>query len=180
MRRLLLFRHAKSSRPSGVEDHDRPLAGRGLRASEAIGRFMAGQGLRPDLVLVSTSRRTRETWARAVPAFGRQGVAAVDEGRIYEATAPALLAIVRQASPDVHALMLVGHNPGLEELCRRLIAGGEAQALSRLREKFPTAALAVIDFEAASWAGLKAGSGRLVAFIRPRDLDGSEAGSDED
>ena len=170
MRRLLLFRHAKSSRPPGTADHDRPLAGRGRRASEAMGRFMAGQGLHPDLVLVSTSRRTRDTWARAVPAFDGQAVAAVDEGRIYEATPEGLLAIVRPVASGVHALMLVGHNPGLEEFCRRLIAGGEARALSRLREKFPTAALATIDFEVPDWTGISWGSGRLERFDTPESV----------
>jgi phosphohistidine phosphatase len=169
MRRLLLFRHAKSSRPPGTEDHDRPLAERGRRASKEMGRFMAGQGLRPDLVLVSTSRRTQETWARAAPVLAGN-IPAVAEGRLYEATPETLLAIVRQTASDVRALMLVGHNPGLEDFARRLIGEGEKAALSRLREKFPTAALAAIDFELDAWADLSWASGRLERFDTPKSV----------
>lgn len=169
MRRLLLFRHAKSSRPSGVTDHDRPLAECGRRASGEMGRFMARQGLRPDLVLVSTSRRTRETWAKAAPAFGGP-VPSVDDYRLYEATPETLLDIVRQTSNDVRVLMLVGHNPGLETLSRKLAAQGKTSALSRLREKFPTAALAVVDFEVETWAEISPASGKLERFDTPKSL----------
>ena len=170
MRRLRLFRHAKSSRPPGVRDHDRPLADRGRRASGEMGRFMAGQGLRPDLALVSTSRRTQKTWARAVPAFAGS-VPAVAENRLYEATPETLLAVVRECPSDIHALMLVGHNPGLEDFARKLIKGGETQAMSRLREKFPTAALAVIDFDAPQWAEISWGAGTLVRFDTPKSVE---------
>jgi phosphohistidine phosphatase len=134
-----------------------------------MGRFMAGQGLRPDLVLVSTSRRTEETWARAAPAFAGN-VPAVADRRLYEATPETLLTIIRQCASDVHALMLVGHNPGLEDFARRLVAGGGKAALSRLQEKFPTAALAVIDFELEGWADVSWEKGILEHFDTPRSV----------
>jgi len=169
MRRLLLFRHAKSSRPPGVEDHDRPLAGRGRRDSEAMGRFMAEQGLRPDLVLVSSSRRTQETWARAAPAFGLD-VPALTDRRLYAATPESLLAIIRHTSNGVRTLMLVGHNPELEMLSLELIGEGRPPALSELRKKFPTAALAVIAFEIGGWADVSPTGGRLEHFAKPKSL----------
>jgi phosphohistidine phosphatase len=171
MRRLLLFRHAKSSRPAGVDDHDRPLSGRGRCASEAMGRFMVEQGLRPDLVVVSSSRRTHATWALASLAFG-QHPPAVDDDRLYEATPETLLEVIRQTQNAVQTLMLVGHNPGMAELADLLVARGKASALSRMREKFPTATLAVIDFEATDWAELSPGSGRLESFNTPKTLGG--------
>ncbi len=132
-----------------------------------MGRFLAKEGMRPDLVLVSTSRRTRETWQRASPAFGEDVPRSEADDRIYEASPEALLEIVRRTQEPVRTLMLVGHNPGLEDLSRMLIATGEASALSRLSDKFPTAAVAAIDFEVEDWSDVAAGTGRLSRFDTP-------------
>jgi phosphohistidine phosphatase len=167
-RRLMLLRHAKSAWPEGVADHRRPLAERGRKAAPIIGAYMAEHGLVPDLALVSTARRAQETWeivAEALP----QSVAARDAVGIYEVAASAILNIIRGVEPSVRNLLLVGHNPGMAELALVLASHGEA--LPRLREKFPTAGLAVIDFDIEQWSDVKPGKGRLVRFVTPRMLD---------
>ncbi|MBB4186821.1 phosphohistidine phosphatase [Sinorhizobium terangae] len=170
-RRLLLLRHGKSAWPEGVADHRRPLAGRGRKAAPAIGAFMARQELIPDLALVSTARRAQETWelvANELP----QKVETRDAVAIYEVTAKAMIDVIREVEPSVEKLMLVGHNPGMVELALLLVGGGDEVALARLRDKFPTAALAVMDFTIEQWSEIAPGTGRLVRFVTPRMLDG--------
>ncbi|WP_336485244.1 SixA phosphatase family protein [Methylobacterium nigriterrae] len=167
MLRLLLLRHAKSDRPAGVADLDRPLNPRGRKAAPLMAAYLAEQELRPDLALVSPARRTRETWEPVGQAIGQARVELVDG--IYEAPASALLAVIRDAS-DARSLMLVGHNPGLQNLAIRLAGAGSREDRARLRTQFPTAALAVIDFEADAWREIGWGGGRLERFLGPRDI----------
>jgi phosphohistidine phosphatase len=173
MRRLMMLRHAKSARPAGVADVDRPLAPRGREAAARMGAYLRGEGLFPDLALVSSSQRTRETWDIVGSAL--DAVEARFDSRIYEAPPERLLAVVREVEPDVRTLLLVGHNPGFEDLALRLVGHGDRSASERLSEKFPTAALAVIDFDGESWAEVAARAGRLERFVTPKTL-----GTDED
>ncbi|MFK0333415.1 SixA phosphatase family protein [Rhizobium sp. NPDC090275] len=166
--RLLLLRHAKSAWPDGVDDHDRPLGGRGLKAAPLMGSFMAREGLVPDLALVSTARRTQETWA-LVGAELPDDIERRDVGEIYEAAAERIAAVIRGVDPVVRTLLVVGHNPGLQNLALDLVGDGES--LTEIREKFPTGALAVIDF-AEAWASMTPGSGVLQRFVVPRSLQG--------
>jgi len=168
MRRLILLRHTKSDWPDGVADHERPLAKRGRRAGPLMGAYMAKAGLVPDLAIISTAVRTQETWALVAPAFPT-AIPSVDERRIYEAPAHRLLTVVREAPDDVQALLLVGHNSGLENLA--VLLSGTGNDLARLRDKYPTGGLAVIDFELTSWADVTAGTGSLERFVTPRSLD---------
>jgi phosphohistidine phosphatase len=171
MRRLMLLRHAKSdwTRP-GTRDHERALAPRGREAAPRIGRYMARHGLTPDLVVCSTATRTRETWDLVAPAFAA-GPPAIYEDRLYEASPDALIGVIKETKDSAHALMLVGHNPGLHNLAQRLIASGDIEARQRLSEKFPTGALAVIDFAIDDWRKLHPRSGRLDRFVVPRALE---------
>ncbi len=174
-RNLVLFRHAKSAWPD-VPDHERPLAGRGIRAAPVMGRWLRDAGLVPDLVLCSTARRARETWQ-----FAQAGLAASPpvsfEDSIYGEDGPGLLALIREVPPATGTLLLVGHNPAIEDLAPMLAAppgaaGPEAASagdLERMRAKFPTAAIAVLQF-AGAWRGLAPGQARLTAFVTPRDL----------
>ncbi len=114
MRRLILLRHAKSDRPAGVRDLERPLNKRGRRAAPAVGKRMAEEGLRPDLALVSPATRTRETWAAIKDELGAPPDETVPE--IYEAAAEDILAAIRGASEEAATLLVVGHNPGLGDL----------------------------------------------------------------
>jgi phosphohistidine phosphatase len=177
-RALVLFRHAKSAWPD-VPDHERPLAGRGIRAAPVMGRWLRDAGLVPDLVLCSTARRARETWQLAQP-----GLAATPpvsfEDRIYGEDATELLALIREVPPTTGTLLLIGHNPAIEDLALMLtapspdpgVAGHGATNpgnLDRMRAKFPTAAIAVLE-PAGTWDELAPGQARLTAFVTPHDL----------
>jgi phosphohistidine phosphatase len=171
MRRLMLLRHAKSdwSKP-GQRDHDRALAARGREAAPRIGKYMATHGLVPELVLCSTATRARETWelvAEELPAEP----ALVHEERIYENRPDVLLDVINETDADVHVLLMVGHNPSFHGLAQLLAATGDTESRQRLREKFPTAGLAVIDFAVDTWDRVHPDSGRLDRMITPRLLD---------
>jgi phosphohistidine phosphatase len=171
MKRLILLRHAKSSwDESRREDFDRPLAPRGKRAADAMAGYLAREGLVPDLVLCSAAKRAVDTWKRLAPKLG--GTVAVRiEPALYLAEAHALLDRLRRAPGDVSSMLLIGHNPGLHALARFLAGDGDDEARARLAAKFPTAALAVIDVDAAQWSKLGRHDGRLARFVTPKDLD---------
>jgi phosphohistidine phosphatase len=170
MRRLLLLRHAKAerSRP-GERDHDRVLAARGRDDAPKLGAYMVRHAFMPDVVLVSTSARTRETWKLAATAFEEPPVVRYDE-RIYEAGPHAILNVIKETHPGVDTLLVIGHNPGLQELATQLVAVGDSDALRRLKEEFPTSALAVINFMVEDWSRLHPRAGRLEHFVTPKTL----------
>jgi phosphohistidine phosphatase len=172
MRRLMLLRHAKSDWSAGRPDVDRPLARRGREAAPRMGRYLSEEGLVPDLVLVSAARRTGETWALVEPFLGPTEVR--HDARIYEAPARRLLGVVQEVDPAVLGLLLIGHNPGFADLAKLLIGYGDRYAFARLSQKFPTAGLAVIDFDADSWTGIGPGQGRLDRFVTPKSLGAEE------
>jgi phosphohistidine phosphatase len=168
MRRVYLLRHAKSSwKDRSLPDRERPLAGRGKRAAKAMAGHLEAEGIRPDLVLCSPARRTRETLERVEAALGDQVETRLDEA-LYGASEAELLACLRALAQEVDSVMVIGHNPGLEQLALALASQG-AQ-LARMREKYPTAALATIDLPAEDWRAIEPGSGKLVAYVRPLDL----------
>ncbi len=169
MRRLLILRHAKSDWPSGLTDFDRPLAARGRVAAPLMGRYMKSEHLLPDFAIVSSARRTVETWALIEQELGEK-VPHRFERRIYEAPYEQLLEVVRAVPAEVRTLLLVGHNPGSEELASAMTGFGDRFAAQRMQRKFPTAGLAVIDFEAEGWADLAERSGRLDRFVTPATL----------
>lgn len=135
-----------------------------------MGLYMAQHRLVPDAVLVSTAARTQATWSLLAPTVDRHIEPQFDK-RLYGAAAAELLAQVRATAPAVHALLVIGHNPGLQDLARLLAEHGDADARLALMEKFPTAALAVIDFPIARWSDVGPRGGRLERFIAPRMLE---------
>jgi phosphohistidine phosphatase len=172
MKRLTLLRHAKSGDDGTVaRDFDRPLNAKGRRAARAIGRHLRDQRVVFDRVVASPALRVAETIEEV--ATGRAAV--IDpawDQRIYMATARELLEIVRATPESVGSLLLVGHNPGLEELVLSLVPDrDEDDARDKVEQKYPTAGLAEITLPIAQWADTRAGAGQLVAFTRPRDLD---------
>jgi phosphohistidine phosphatase len=169
MRRLILLRHAKSERPPETADEERPLNERGAVAARLMGGYIVRHGLNPELVLCSPSRRTRDTLAEMTPLWPAGITVAFDE-RLYLATARTLLALIRSQAKRLAVLMIIGHNPGLHEAADQLIASGDSTLRERLREKFPTAALAVIDFAVEAWPKIHDRSGRLDRFITPRSI----------
>jgi len=171
MRRLLLLRHAKSSwAEPGASDHARPLNRRGQEAAPRIGAYLNRHELVPDCVLCSTARRTRETWD-LIAAEMRAAPQATYVERLYDATPRTLLDVLRRADAAFRSVLMVGHNPGLQEVATELIAAGDLDDRERLREKLPTGGLVVIDFAMADWAKLHARSGRLERFVVPRMLE---------
>lgn len=167
-RRLILLRHAKSDYPAGVADLDRPLDERGRADAPRVGAYLAAEGLIPDLALVSPARRTAQTWT---------GVSAPLEGArmetvpsLYDAPARRILDAVHGVPAKVTSLMVIGHNPGLADLAILLASKGSREARAAMRKKFPTAALAVIDFEAEGWDALDTKGGVLDRFVTPRTL----------
>jgi phosphohistidine phosphatase len=183
-RRLVLLRHAKSAWPD-LPDHDRPLAGRGRDDAPAMGRWLRETGCIPDLVWCSSARRATQTWQLAAAELGADPPVSYED-RLYGAPGSELADLVRQAPEETMTLLLVGHNPGLQELALMLatdadggsaVAGGDAEgadggsagAFARAAAKFPTAAIAVLEF-GGSWRELSAGGARLVHFAVPRDV----------
>ena len=156
MKRLYLLRHAKSSwDDADVADHDRPLSGRGRRAADAIGRHLRAERIEPELVLCSSSTRTRETLARI-------GLDGEIERELYGASAGELIPRLRAVARGIESVLVIGHNPGIHELALALANGPH--------DSYPTGALATIDLDIDEWRAIVAGRGRLMDFVRPREL----------
>ena len=167
---LYLLRHAKSSwEDAALADHDRPLAPRGRRASGVIADHLRRQRITPSLVLCSSSTRTRETLERISAGLDEEIEVQIEEG-LYTASASDLLDRLHAVDARVDSVMLIGHDPAIKELALSL--AGEGVQLERLREKFPTAALATLAFHG-SWRELAPGAAELVAFVTPRELERS-------
>jgi len=168
MRRLMLLRHAKSDWSSpGMPDRERPLNARGIADAHTMGIYLARHALVPDLILCSPAKRTRLTAEACVDGWPT-AVEITYSDRLYEGAPETILSLIRANAPEVHALLVIGHNPGLHEAARMLVASGDVERRERLHEKFPTAALAVIDFPIDAWSKLHRQSGRLDRFVTPR------------
>ena len=170
MRQLLLFRHAKSpSDDPSLSDHARPLSAAGRRTARLM---RDGFGAAPELVLVSSARRTRQTLEALEPWAGQApGVRVLDS--LYLASGEQILTVLRQVGDLAGRVMVIGHNPGLHELALSLLGEPEPEAAAdadRLAERFPTGAIA--EFAVATeWAALRPGANvRLLRFLCPRDL----------
>jgi phosphohistidine phosphatase len=175
MRRLMLLRHAKTVASDPGGDRARPLNERGRAAAPEMGRYMTRERLLPDFVLCSTARRTRQTWELLAAALPVKPQTAFEDD-LYLATAEAIVALIHTVELPVTALLVVGHNPGIHQAALALAAGGRTRHHLLLQSRFPTAGLAVLDFDADSWAAIAPGRGKLDRFITPRGL--AEAGQD--
>lgn len=169
MRYLYLLRHAKSSWDDpGLDDHERPLAPRGVRAARRMAEHVRARGIVPELVVCSSSRRTRQTLEPLEEVWGASRVSIEDE--LYAAGEAQLLARVRRIAADVASAALIGHEPGTSALCLLLAGGGDERLRRRVEVKFPTGALATLALPSGGWASAGPGSAELVGFVRPRDL----------
>jgi phosphohistidine phosphatase len=170
MKTLYLLRHAKSSwKDEGLEDFDRRLSKRGCAAAKAMGEYLARHRIAPAQVLCSPAKRTRETLERLQDGIGR-AVPVRFEKVIYMAEASALLRRLRRLNDSLPSAMLVGHNPGLEQLALGLAAEQDGELRRQLQLKLPTGSLAIIETDVDHWADLKPGCGRITAFVRAKDL----------
>lgn len=179
MKTLTLLRHAKSGWNDPVaRDFDRPLNDRGRRAAQTMGRHMRAIGLAFDQVVASPAVRVVETLEDVEKGYGRELHPAFDR-RVYLASGVTLLDIVNGLPDSAATALMIGHNPGLEDLAMMLVPDTGAALRDALETKYPTATLAEIALDIDSWADAAAGAGTLNRFIRPRDLDPS-LGPDED
>jgi phosphohistidine phosphatase len=168
VRTLILLRHGKSNwSDSTLADIDRPLAPRGERASKRIAKYMRRKKIRPDLVLCSTSVRTRQTLEAIQPSL-RKGCPVELLPQLYAASEQELLEQLHALSGSTSSVMVIGHNPGLHQLALALASRGAD--LRRLEEKFPTGALATLVVHSESWAALSPGDAELIDYVVPRQL----------
>jgi len=172
MKSLTLLRHAKSSWNDAVpRDFDRPLNPRGARGGRRMGRYMRDEGLVFDHLVSSPAVRCVETLDHVWEGYGRT-ISPNWDRRIYLASAVTLLDVVQDAPDAVGRLLMVGHNPGLEDLILLMVADQAGDALrDSVEEKFPTAALAELELDIDHWSEATGAKARLVRFVRPRDLD---------
>jgi phosphohistidine phosphatase len=178
MPRLLLLRHAKSSwSEPGKPDRERPLAPRGRQAAERMAQEMSVRGLLPDRVLCSPARRTGETLAAVLPHLPESVDLQLIED-LYEAAGDYRSTIALHGG-DADCLLVVGHNPAIHATAVELIRAADRRSDTEIDSKYPTGALAVIDFKV-GWADIRPGGGQLSAFIRPRDLSDDPGAADDD
>ncbi len=179
MKLLYLLRHAKSSWDDpDLDDFDRPLNKRGRKSAKAMAAFFRETGIAPDTILCSPAKRTRETLKYLTPVLGQAPIQL--DRRIYEASYQTLLLCLADLPSDADAMLLIGHNPGLERLALYLMSDqGHGPGAARLQDKYPTGSLAVLSAPAHDWADLKVGSCRLDDFVRPSDLDAEMADAAE-
>ena len=166
---LHLLRHAKSSwDDAAIRDHDRPLAPRGARAARKIADHLASASVDPALVLCSSARRTVETLEALRPAISETAAVSIEPG-LYGADASEILELLRTVDPQTREVLVIAHNPGLQDLAIDLAGEEDAGLVNALRTKFPTGALATFDVPGA-WADLGPGHAHLTHFVTPREL----------
>ena len=172
MKRLGLYRHAKSDwNDARARDFDRPLNERGRKGAVVMARHILDYGQKWDRVIASPAVRVTETIERGSGAAGVTAPVNWDR-RIYLASSATLLDLIREIEGDPAAVLMVGHNPGLEDLIFDLVPDdGSSPLRDIVEEKFPTAAFAVIELDVDNWADVQEGTARLVHIMRPRDLD---------
>jgi phosphohistidine phosphatase len=169
---LGLYRHAKSDwHDARARDFDRPLNKRGRKGADLMGRHIAEHGIAWERMVASPAVRVAETIELGAKATG-QTPPVIWDRRIYLASSATLLDLIHEQEGDPASILMIGHNPGLEDLIFDLVPDdGSSPLRDIVEEKFPTAAYAVLEIAAESWADVREGSARLVHLIRPRDLD---------
>ena len=170
MKSLLLLRHAKSDwADMTLEDHDRPLNDRGRESAALIGSYLAEQRYNVDLVICSSAMRTRETLDLMFKAGNLRWP--VEYTRpVYDATTNTLFSIVRNLSDSLNTVMILGHNPSMQDMTLLLAGRDESAEVQQVRQKYPTGALAHIALGIDSFRDLHVDCGQLRKFIRPKDL----------
>jgi phosphohistidine phosphatase len=161
IKRLILIRHAKSSwKHTGVSDFDRPLNGRGQRDAPMMGKRLAERGVRPQRLVSSPAKRALTTAHVIAGEIGYPVEAIVTDRRIYEASVPDLLTVIGEQPDDCAELMLVGHNPGLTDLCNHIVP--------RPIDNLPTCGALCVQFPIADWEEVEWTTGELVFFDFPK------------
>jgi phosphohistidine phosphatase len=175
MKTVILLRHAKSDWSDAAQrDFDRPLNGRGERAAMLMGSWAKREALTFDAIVASPAARVKDTFGKFMESYGAYQEPVWDK-RVYLASAGTLADVIAEADDADDTVLLVGHNPGLEDFILEHVPDDGRQGLREdVAEKFPTASMAVLDFSIEHWRDLAEGrgvTGKLRRFIRPRDLD---------
>lgn len=170
MKTLLLMRHAKSSwGQSGLEDHDRPLNGRGRMAADTMAHWLARERLAPDHVHISSARRTRETWERManiLPTPPRP-----EASRALYLSGPDTMLAHLQATPDqANSVLLLAHQPGMSAMAAHMSDGIQDEEAASAFHHYPTAAIAVLECPVTHWRDLSYGTGRFTRFVTPKSI----------
>ena len=167
-RTVILLRHGKSSwSDSTLADIDRPLAPRGERAAKKLAKYIRRKRIRPALVLCSPALRARQTLEAVEASLGKRCVVEIVP-QLYAASEHELLERLQALPESLSSAMLIGHNPGLQDLA--LVLASRGAYLPRLEEKFPTGALATLVVPSPSWSALGPGEAELVDYVVPRQL----------
>jgi len=175
MLRLVLFRHAEAVPHAADGDRERSLTPAGIAAATRMGVHLRDAGIVPDLVLVSSSRRTRETFAAAEAGYAATWPARF-EPSLYNAPDETVQALIGETPAEIKCLVVIGHNPSLAECALRFSARGSTIDLSRLQRHFPAPCLAIVDFASMSWQEAASRGGDLESFITLAMLDRAEEG----
>ncbi len=171
MRRLLLLRHAKAEIGSlSTPDIDRMLTPRGRKAATRMGQYLHAESIIPDFVVCSSATRTRQTHDLLLATFARP-IPVQFEPLIYEAPYERILAVLQRCPDSAETVMVLGHNPGLEDLTDALMMTADPAAEKRFRFKYPTCGLSVLTFKTTHWEDLTEQSGHLERFVAPKHLE---------
>jgi phosphohistidine phosphatase len=173
-KRLILLRHAKSAWDNlSTADFERPLSNRGRKAAPLVGAYLARRGMVPGLVLSSSAKRAVETLDLACAGWQTKPTVRKLKS-LYLAMPREMLRRVQAVGREPDCVMLVGHNPGIADLASWLCSHGKADQRARLARKFPTGAIAVIEFDVEDWGDVEADAGRLVDFVTPKQIERGE------
>ena len=179
MKKLTLFRHAKSGEKDNprIDDFDRPLSDRGLKAAPKMGAAMRDRHLRPDLILCSPSVRTRQTLTLASAEAWNNAPKVRFDNTLYEASAETLFDVLKSVPKNVAHVMIIGHNPGLQDLAVMLATNGRER--EKLKDKLPTASVVSMEFDEERWKDLQPATGHVVLSLSPKALPPADRGQNQ-
>ena len=169
MKTLLLLRHAKSGYPDGVGDFERPLNGRGRDSARRMGAYLAAEKLIPDYLKCSAAMRASQTLDHLCLGMGTMPTAVL-EPKLYLASGRSMLKRLQRAPGQSNRLLLIAHNPGIQNLALDLAGPNNGEMVQRLAAKYPTAGLAIFDCAIDHWSNLGPSDCKLVRFVTPRQL----------
>lgn len=170
MKTIFLLRHAKSSwNDPKLDDFDRPLSSRGIKSCNKIGKFLNKKKLIPEIVYCSNAIRAKQTW-ELTNRIVKKKENIFYSNTLYMANLNSFITIVHKTIDNFNSLMLVSHNPGIENFALELIKNKKNKFYDKISMKYPTAALAIISFDEKKWSNIKIGTGKIIDFIKPRDL----------
>ncbi|MEP3234155.1 MAG: histidine phosphatase family protein [Hyphomicrobiales bacterium] len=170
MRTLIFLRHAKSSWAlPGIDDFDRPLNERGNNAAPQIANWLVSEGIKPDVIVCSSAKRTQETLAHMEPLFGQE-TATIMEPDLYLAPSSTLFSCTEQLDDTFETVMLLAHNPGLHDAALSVLTAASRRESGEMRSRFPTCACAVVSLPINSWSEITTDIGELNAYMTPRRL----------